>query len=213
MSVECVEFYSQNIPGWTYGPDRLEHSISGEVRCSTACELANDARDIISGVKPNDLRYDVNNNGVVDPDDVALLASGTPLSTNIPAPYAVGDRVLINSNYGDYRRLTSYTGTIKTVLANGNYVITFDTPTTTNWFDDQMSPISFTKIVGLPISYAAADGSTPIGTRCCIVGQWLGSITGNYPSPSHDGTYGYYVLGDNGTNYMSAFYQVKIGVC
>lgn len=70
---------------WTCSNDRLEHSNCGNTRSTTACNLSNDALQMIVGTLPVDLRYDVNDNGVVDTGDATLLAGGTPLRDLHPA--------------------------------------------------------------------------------------------------------------------------------
>jgi len=64
---------------WTCREDRLEHSNCGNTRVTTPCNLSVDAMEMIIGTRPIDLRYDVNNNGIVDTGDATLLANGTPL--------------------------------------------------------------------------------------------------------------------------------------
>lgn len=64
--------------------DGLEHSNCGNTRASTPCSLASDASRMIAGTMPVDLRYDVNNNGIVDADDVNLLISGVLLRSLHP---------------------------------------------------------------------------------------------------------------------------------
>jgi len=65
---------------WTCSTtDRLEHSNCGNTRTTTPCSLASDASEMIAGTMPIDLRYDVNDNGIVDSEDVTLLMGGTPL--------------------------------------------------------------------------------------------------------------------------------------
>lgn len=71
--------------------DRLEHSNCGNTLTTTPCSLASDAQEMITDPInfPPDLRYDVNDNGIVDPDDVALLMGGTPLRTLHPTNITV----------------------------------------------------------------------------------------------------------------------------
>jgi hypothetical protein len=64
--------------------DGLEHSDCGNTRISTPCGLAYDASEMIAGRKTIDLRYDVNNDGIVNTDDVTLLKNGTPLRMLAP---------------------------------------------------------------------------------------------------------------------------------
>jgi hypothetical protein len=80
---------------WTCNTtDRLEHSNCGNTRTTTPCSLASDAYEMIHGIRDIDLRYDVNNNGTVDTDDVTLLKNGTPLRVLPPA-------LLLSGNYLD----------------------------------------------------------------------------------------------------------------
>jgi hypothetical protein len=67
---------------WTCNTiDRLEHSNCENTRTTTPCSLASDAAEMIAGTRAIDLRYDVNDNGSVDNDDVTLLMEGTHLRT------------------------------------------------------------------------------------------------------------------------------------
>ena len=71
---------------WTCsGTDGLEHSNCGNTRTTTPCTLGYQALQMNVGLIPVDLRYDVNNNGVVDSGDATLLMSGTPLRALEPA--------------------------------------------------------------------------------------------------------------------------------
>jgi hypothetical protein len=75
---------------WTCSTtDRLEHSNCGNTRATTPCSLASDASEMIAGTIPIDLRYDVNDNGTVDPDDVNLLMNGISLRSLHPANITV----------------------------------------------------------------------------------------------------------------------------
>jgi hypothetical protein len=65
--------------------DRLEHSNCENTRTTTPCSLASDAAEMIAGHIPVDLRYDVNDDGIVDSSDVILLKIGTPLRALHPA--------------------------------------------------------------------------------------------------------------------------------
>ena len=65
--------------------DGLEHSNCGNTRTTTSCTNAYQAMQMTLGVIPQDLRYDVNNNGKVDTGDVTLLIGGTPLRALHPA--------------------------------------------------------------------------------------------------------------------------------
>ena len=81
---------------WTCsGGDGLEHSNCGNTRTTTSCTNAHQALQMAVGTIPVDLRYDVNNNGIVDTGDATLLMQGTPLralkaanivSTSFPTP-------------------------------------------------------------------------------------------------------------------------------
>jgi hypothetical protein len=71
---------------WTCsGTDGLEHSNCGNTRTTTPCTLGFQALQMIVGAIPEDLRYDVNNNGTVDSGDATLLMGGTPLRALHPA--------------------------------------------------------------------------------------------------------------------------------
>ena len=70
---------------WTCSSDRLEHSNCGNTRASTPCSLSVDALEMVTGNRPVDLRYDVNDNGIVDTGDATLLMHGTPLRDLHPA--------------------------------------------------------------------------------------------------------------------------------
>lgn len=80
---------------WTCNTtDRLEHSNCGNTRTTTPCSLASDAYEMVHGTRAMDLRYDVNNNEIVDADDVTLLKNGTPLRVLPPV-------LLLSGNYLD----------------------------------------------------------------------------------------------------------------
>ena len=98
MTIECK---TVNIPApciettWTCNVDGTEHSNCGTTRTSTACSLSNNAAKMIAGTIAKDLRYDVNDNGNVDAEDVTLIRNGTALrayhpanitATNFPTP-------------------------------------------------------------------------------------------------------------------------------
>jgi hypothetical protein len=67
------------------GTDGLEHSNCGNTRTTTPCTLGYQALQMHIGLIPVDLRYDVNNNGIVDTGDATLLMQGTPLRAVKPA--------------------------------------------------------------------------------------------------------------------------------
>ncbi len=78
---------------WTCNTtDRLEHSNCRNIRATTPCSLASDAYEMVHGTRAIDLRYDVNNNEIVDSNDVTLLKNGTPLRVLPPA-------LLLSGNY------------------------------------------------------------------------------------------------------------------
>ena len=71
---------------WTCsGVGGTEISNCGTTRASTPCKLSYEALQMVVGNIPVDLRYDVNNNGIVDTGDATLLMQGTPLRTLKPA--------------------------------------------------------------------------------------------------------------------------------
>jgi hypothetical protein len=65
--------------------DGLEHSNCGNTRTTTSCTNGYQALQMVLGIIPEDLRYDVNNNGIVDTGDGTLLMQGTPLRSLKPA--------------------------------------------------------------------------------------------------------------------------------